>query len=87
MYICLTQTGSSSSASQNGSPSDNNSVEQDVRSFADDQDDSEKRRQLKGKSVMIYDSKKKSPPIFNVGQISYIEKKRETETGGCVKKI
>ncbi|KMZ75954.1 hypothetical protein ZOSMA_109G00480 [Zostera marina] len=75
----LSGTGSSSSTSDDGSRSEKNYVEQEMRSVDNELDESAKRRKLKGKAVMIHDSKKKTLPRLSYAKKNLVLEKREKQ--------
>ncbi|KMZ69667.1 hypothetical protein ZOSMA_20G01470 [Zostera marina] len=73
----LSGTGSSSSTSNHSTGSESKSVEEVMRSEKSELEESARRRRLKGKAVMIDDSKKKTLPRHSSARMNIVLDRRE----------
>ncbi|KMZ64544.1 hypothetical protein ZOSMA_360G00050 [Zostera marina] len=75
----ISGTGSSSSTSSHGTNSESKSVEEEIRSEESESEESGQRRRLKGKAVMIDDSKKKTLPRHSTVRMNIVLDRREKQ--------
>ncbi|KMZ59936.1 hypothetical protein ZOSMA_63G00490 [Zostera marina] len=73
----LSGTGSSSSTSNDGTASDSKSIVEEIRSEESEPEESARRRMLKGKEVMINESKKKTIPLYSPTRMKIVLDRRE----------
>ncbi|KMZ69460.1 hypothetical protein ZOSMA_213G00010 [Zostera marina] len=75
----ISGTGSSSSTSNHGTDSESKSVEEEIRSEESESEESDQRRRLKGKAVMMDDSKKKTLPRNFTVRMNIVLDRREKQ--------
>ncbi|KMZ70906.1 hypothetical protein ZOSMA_190G00060 [Zostera marina] len=75
----LLGTSSSSLACHDRTGSESKSVEEEMRSVDSDLEESDKRRKLKGKAVMIHDSKKKTVQRHSSAKKNLVLDRREKQ--------